>query len=236
MNGRYQPTDGQFKQLRRAQQFIEESRRLQQRPQRELVGVRQNFQSYMEYMRAHPSKEIQRECRKLLKRRGREYIAGNNDILVNPWDSPKWMHKEMYIRLRCLQLVERIDTCRWWEHGFKGERDTELNSEGWLLVENYHLVGAAKFSRLYFEPKQKFVWSFDLVYIDPEHRCKGYTSKRIGGWIEKYGNFILDQPNPAARGMLRKSGYYDVLPQVDMSFNNLGWSMLLVREGDFDKI
>jgi hypothetical protein len=120
MNGEYQPTDKHLEQLKRAHQFIDEFRRLQQHPPKELLELRPSFQNYLAYVRTHPSKEIQRKCRKLLKRRGRQQIADNNDILVSPRDSPAWMHNEMYIRLRCLQLVEHHDD---WDGGSMDLKD-----------------------------------------------------------------------------------------------------------------
>lgn len=143
--------------------------------------------------------------------RGAVAAAGfaNEDIIVNPHDSTwGWQHEEIDIRAACFDLMEVADT-RWFPPRKVAPPGGWATSEGWLLVEDHRIVGAAEFTKHemteMFAPTQP-AWCWYWVLVDPEHRRKGVVSRRLPIWEARYGDFVIDQPNPSAAALLKKSG------------------------------
>jgi hypothetical protein len=61
-------------------------------------------------------------------------------ISTVPWS---WQHDEVDIRSACFALMEIADV-RWWPPR-KAPPGDGAPSEGWLLVEDHQIVGAAEF-------------------------------------------------------------------------------------------
>jgi hypothetical protein len=86
-------------------------------------------------------------------------------------------------------------------------------------VENGGIVGAAGFTNMTFidddtveivkleEYLKNWQWSF--AFIDPQHRRKGYITKRIPEWRKEFGEFTSTRPwSESARAMFEKMGWY----------------------------
>jgi ribosomal protein S18 acetylase RimI-like enzyme len=48
---------------------------------------------------------------------------------------------------------------------------------------------------------------WEWVWVDPEHRRQGICSARLPLFVERYGNMLVDQPNPHAVALLEKTGF-----------------------------
>ena len=162
-----------------------------------------------QYRREHPSDKVLRAIEKHLARRRIEPTEANEDIVVDQHSPWSWQHDEIDIRARCFGLMEIADST-WFPPKKKEPPGGWAPSEGWLLVENYRIVGAAEFIQF---PAWDFIsqsaiktWVWDWVWIDPEHRRKGVVSRRLPIWEARYGDFVIDQPNPYATALLEKSG------------------------------
>jgi ribosomal protein S18 acetylase RimI-like enzyme len=160
-----------------------------------------------EYRREYPSEGILRAIAKLLARRHTEAIELNEDVVVSKYESPwGWEHDEIDLRGACFDLMEGSDV-RWYA------QRSGPTSEGWLLVENRRIVGAAEF-RLRdgvqitadFQQQARRHWTWWWVYVDPEYRRTGVVSRRLSIWESRYGDFLIDQPNRCALALLEKTG------------------------------
>jgi hypothetical protein len=112
------------------------------------------------------------------------------------------MHDQMTLRARCFQLIE-VPGRPW--PPVPGE-DT-LCFESWLFIEDYCIISVAGFEKARTNAGEIF-WAWNWAFIDSEHRRKGYLSKRLGLWAERYKpTLVVDAPNEDAVAMLRKAGY-----------------------------
>jgi len=164
-----------------------------------LAGFDIKWTDIIDYRINHPSVLIQEMIAGFLSKRA-TLDAGTCDIRVDPVEGAPWMHRELALRALCLCALQDNDAVLWTPKGFK---DGSLETDGWLLVEQHQIVGGAKFHL------NDGRWSWQFVWIDPEHRRKGYVCKRLPQWIKRYGSFVADQPNQHALAMLRKAGYTD---------------------------
>src|SRR5258707_9201879 len=110
----------------------------------------------------------------LLAKRRRLSELPDGDILVRQ-SSPKWMHFEIYLRASCLFVQEGYATTQWNIDRPSAKDHPKDKVEGHLLVENGVIIGAASFWRHW----KDSAWSWQVVYIDPEHQRNGYVSKRF---------------------------------------------------------
>jgi hypothetical protein len=162
-----------------------------------------------EYPHNNLSARAKRAIDKLLATRSTNRLDTNEDILVDPFRFP-WgpMHHEMIIRSRCFKIIAAADV-EWIEEREIERSANKLPCEGWLLVENHHIIGAAEFdTNIDSSASQHWVWCW--AFIDPEHRRNGFCLKRLPIWEQRYGSaLVIDQPNSCAIAMLKKAGYFE---------------------------
>ena len=169
---------------------------------------RPSYKEIAEYRRSHLSSRILRAVDKLLSGRRTAEVDSNDDIIVSRYDAPwSWQHDEIDLRSKCFELLEVADVK--WAPYRPGDP-----AEGWLMVEDNRIVGAAEFKQRgafcwlpgHSQEPAIRAWVWVWVFVDPEHRRKGVVSRRLPIWEERYGEFVIDQPNPNAMAMLRKLG------------------------------
>jgi hypothetical protein len=159
---------------------------------------------------------MNRKIKALLDRRTDQIFADNEDLLVDMYSAPLWMQRQMYLRAKLMAIEEGYDGLCWPEQGRVGEY-AGLACQGWLLVEDEQIIGGTEFAEIqYFDPKTGLIrlWSWVFVYVDPEHRGKGNVIKRLPKWRERYGDFLVEQPNEATKAMLIKVGYSELLERA----------------------
>ena len=75
-----------------------------------------------------------------------------------------------------------------------GKAVSSAAAEGWLLVENHRVVGAAEFT-----VDIGTSWLLEWIFVDLGHRRQGIASTRMPMWVKRYGrDMLVDQPNPPA--------------------------------------
>ena len=172
-----------------------------------------SYQEITTYRATHLSPQAQRKVEALLAQRRTDKVEADNDIIIDrrvfPWN---WANREGAIRSKVFEVIYGADVCWEEEQDFRlqqkiiAEEKTILPCEGWLLIENRQVVGAAEF-KVTKTSTQPYPWLWLWIFIDPEHRRKGIASKRVPIWFERYGDFLIDQPNEQAFAMLEKTGY-----------------------------
>ena len=175
-----------------------------------------------QYRRERPSDKVLRAIEKHLARRRIEPVEPDKDIVVNQHDSPwGWQHEEIDLRAACFGLMEVADS-RWFPRK-AAPPGGWAPSEGWLLVEDHRIVGAAEFVQhvIWELGRTRPAWLWDWIWVDPEHRRKGVVSRRLPVWEARYGNFVIDQPNPYAAALLEKAGILDRHPIKGLSVNGV---------------
>ena len=172
----------------------------------EAAAIRREIQ---QYRRGHPSDKVLRSIEKHLARRRIDPTEANKDIVVDQHSPWSWQHDEIDLRAACFDLMEIADT-RWFPPRKVAPPGGWAPSEGWLLVENHRIVGAAEFIQFpawdFIHQSTTKIWAWDWVWVDPEHRRQGAVSRRLPIWEAQYGGFVIDQPNPYATALLEKAG------------------------------
>jgi hypothetical protein len=116
---------------------------------------------------------------------------------------------------------------------------------GILLVENGGIVGAAGFSNTTFiDSDEEYVefkeylqnWQWSFAFIDPQHRRKGYLSKRIPQWRKEFGEFTSTRPwSEAARAMFEKIGWYPTAVKGEESLERNEAELNKIQLGEYQK-
>lgn len=123
--------------------------------------------------------------------------AGGDDIVVPTTGAEPWMNRELFICAACLRDLELHQFTLWSPEGMDHSSDG-YQAEGHLLVEEHKIIGGAKFALL------EDGWNWQFVWIHPEYRRRGYLSRRLQQWLNRYGPFIADQPNAHTSALLAK--------------------------------
>lgn len=170
----------------------------------------------LEWYRGNPdsSAEHRKEHKKRLKyldpkpnpRFGKEYQAedGLLHIIAN---SPKWMHREIYLRALAFKRDFRYDFVQW--GGQKGE--TDPNARGYLFINDENIVvGACTFRWREYEDKS--FWGLQWVWITPKYRRTGVLSKHWRTLRQLHGDFLVEGPvSDEMIAFVAKKGDQDLL-------------------------
>ena len=115
--------------------------------------------------------------------------------------------------------------------------------EGRLLIEDGQIVGATAFVTCQWDAPStnrlcRWIWTW--IFIDPEHRRRGITVKRLPEWIARYGPLlVVDQPNRAAVAMLQKVGCADQITikcQPEMHQGNTEYNVPLMSLHNYARL
>jgi len=138
----------------------------------------------------------------------------DKDIFVQE-GSPQWQKDEVTLRAEALRISCHHTTVPF-AHPYVDWDDRV----GILLVENGGIIGAAGFSNVTFiKDDREFVpweeylknWQWLFAFIDPQHRRKGYITKRIPEWRERFGEFNSTRPwSESVRALFEKIRWYPV--------------------------
>ncbi|MBG6236288.1 hypothetical protein IWX76_002869 [Pedobacter sp. CAN_A7] len=138
---------------------------------------RQAHKKVMLYLRPEPSKRF-----------NTERLNSSEPELVRS-DSPKWKHKEMFIRARAFNREMGYDSIMW---GAEGEDDPYVH--GYLFSDiSDRIVGACSF-RNRTETGCAEIWALQWVWICPMERRNGHLSRRWQLFRERFKDFYVEPP------------------------------------------
>jgi hypothetical protein len=153
------------------------------------------------FRRLNLSPRIRAEITRLLSTR-RNDVTVTEDILVSR-HQPEWgwRHDEMQLRARIFELLEIAEVA--WD---LVDCPPGLRRDGWLLVEDGHIIGATEFRQELTDQGRRWFWFW--LFVDPEYRRQGAVTRRLPIWEGRYPGMIIDQPNPAMWRIIHRAGLH----------------------------
>ncbi len=132
----------------------------------------------MKYLAPGPTQEMVEERK------------SNNDYELVTSKSPKWKHKEMYLRALAFKREFHYDFVQWQSE--KGDRDPFV--QGFLFTDTLGaIVGACSF-RTRNRAMLDGQWKLDWIWICPSERRKGHLTSRWAMFRNRFGDFSLTFP------------------------------------------
>jgi hypothetical protein len=180
------------------------------------------------------------EAVKVILSESKNHGVLDKDIAVGE-GSPQWQKEEIVLRAEALRIINHHTTVPF------AHPDMEWDEViGLLLVENGGIVGAAGFTNKTFlgEYAPEFVnfedylnnWQWSFAFIDPQHRRKGYVSKRIPAWREEFGEFTSTRPwSEGARAMFEKMGWYPTAVKGEESLERTEAELRKIQLGEYQR-
>jgi hypothetical protein len=111
----------------------------------------------------------------------------NSDPELVLSDSPKWKHKEMFIRARAFNREIGYDTILWGENG-----DDYPDVHGYLFCNAVgRIVGACSF-RNRTEVGRSEIWALQWIWVCPLERRNGHLSRRWKAFRQRFKDFYVE--------------------------------------------
>lgn len=158
---------------------FEEDRRLHRSHHRRIVGMKKQ---------AYEPKPIKSFLICLQQEEFPEHVT---------WLSPRWKHRQMYLRARAFRNEFGYDFIQWADGIEKDE-----NAHGFLFHEDGVIIGACAFRR------RRDHWGMQWIWLAPQARRKGILTKWWPRFVKMFGNFDVEQPlSEAMTAFVKKMGH-----------------------------
>ena len=118
-----------------------------------------------------------------------ESVQGRHYLCLVTTESPRWMHKEIYLRASAFKRELKYDFVQW--ESPRG--DTDPYVQGCLFVNpDSILVGACALR--WREHDERFFWGLQWIWISPDYRRRGILTRHWSELRESYGDFLVEGP------------------------------------------
>lgn len=106
--------------------------------------------------------------------------------------SPLWMHREVHQRALQFKTEFQYDFLLW--EGSFNNKNLYPESHGYLFADHstQHGPGAAVGACAFWQESDH--WRMRWVWVCPSMRHTGVLSRRWSGFLERYGDFVIDTP------------------------------------------
>ena len=116
-------------------------------------------------------------------------LQGGHHLCPVTTDSPRWMHKEIYLRALAFKREFNYDFTQW--ESPKG--DTDPHVRGYLFVNpNSIIVGACALR--WREHEKSFFWGLQWIWMSPTYRRKGILARHWPALRKSHGVFLVEAP------------------------------------------